>query len=104
MKVKLVNNLLFAAHTQLAAEAIRLAGDIGVEPAALTGALAHCSGMSAAIGHLAASGTTIEEFGRLAGPFLRKDVAACDRTAAELGADIGLLGVTARSGSLPLGS
>lgn len=102
MKVKLINNLLFCAHTQLAAEALRLAADIGVEAEPLLAALAHCSGMSAALGYIAAGGGNITEFGERAAPFMRKDVAAGEATAGELGADIGLLGHVARSGPLPI--
>jgi hypothetical protein len=41
-------------------------------------------------------------FTELAGPFLRKDIAACMEAAAEVIADLGLLGTVVDSGPLDL--
>jgi 3-hydroxyisobutyrate dehydrogenase-like beta-hydroxyacid dehydrogenase len=48
-RVKLINNLLFGAHTELALEAARLATAFGVDPVKLTSTLRGCSGGSAAL-------------------------------------------------------
>ena len=44
--IKLVNNILFAGHLQLAADAIRLAEGLGLERSAVAAALVECSGAS----------------------------------------------------------
>jgi 3-hydroxyisobutyrate dehydrogenase-like beta-hydroxyacid dehydrogenase len=48
-KVKLINNMLFGAHTELAIEASRLARELGIDPAELASTLHRCSGSSAAL-------------------------------------------------------
>jgi 3-hydroxyisobutyrate dehydrogenase-like beta-hydroxyacid dehydrogenase len=101
LRVKLVNNLLFAANTQLAAEAIRLGEALGVAPQEMLGALDHMSGGSQA-SHRAATGGSMAEFATRIGPFMRKDVAACLEQAAERGVDPGLLIDVVRRGRLAL--
>jgi 3-hydroxyisobutyrate dehydrogenase len=44
--IKLVNNILFAGHLQLAADAIRLAEGLGLERSSTAAALIQCSGAS----------------------------------------------------------
>jgi 3-hydroxyisobutyrate dehydrogenase-like beta-hydroxyacid dehydrogenase len=101
MKVKLVNNILFAAHVQLAAEAARLAADLDVDPMRALTALLSCSGASTAMTHLTRSGD-VDAFGRRVSKYLRKDVASCAETSAALGVELGLLGDVARRGPLDL--
>jgi 3-hydroxyisobutyrate dehydrogenase-like beta-hydroxyacid dehydrogenase len=48
-RVKLINNLLFGAHTELAMEAARLATAFDVDPVKLAATLRGCSGGSAAL-------------------------------------------------------
>ncbi len=48
-RVKLINNLLFGAHTELAVEAARLAGEFGIDPILLAQTLHRCSGASSAL-------------------------------------------------------
>ena len=100
-KVKLVNNLLFAAHVQAAAAAADLAAALGIEPGDLLAALAACSGNSFALGELRRSGN-IRQFAERAAPYLRKDVAVVERLAAELGIGTGVLGAVVRDGPFPL--
>jgi 3-hydroxyisobutyrate dehydrogenase-like beta-hydroxyacid dehydrogenase len=88
--VKLINNALFAANIQLAAEAERVADQLGVDIATLASTVAHCSGASYAMGVIAAMGST-EALTVAAGRFLRKDVDMVTAVAAELGVDLGLL-------------
>ncbi len=102
LAVKLVNNLLFAANTQLAAEAVRLGEALGVAPGDLLGALEHMSGGSQAAHRAATGGASMAEFAARIGPFMRKDVAACVAQAAERGADPGLLIDVVRQGRLAL--
>jgi 3-hydroxyisobutyrate dehydrogenase-like beta-hydroxyacid dehydrogenase len=101
LAVKLVNNLLFAANAQLAAEAVRLGEALGVAPGELLGALEHMSGGSQA-SHRAATGASMDEFAARIGPFMRKDVAACLEQAAERGVDPELLIDVIRRGRLAL--
>jgi 3-hydroxyisobutyrate dehydrogenase-like beta-hydroxyacid dehydrogenase len=101
LAVKLVNNFLFAANTQLAAEAVWLGEALGVAPGELLGALEHMSGGSQA-SHRAAAGADMAEFAARIGPFMRKDVAICLEQAAERGVDPGLLIDVVRRGRLDL--
>ena len=102
LAVKLVNNFLFAANTQLTAEAVRLGEALGVSSGELLGALEHMSGGSSA-SHRAAEGDgDMTAFATRIGPFMKKDVAACLEQAAERGVDPGLLIDVVRRGPLPL--
>jgi 3-hydroxyisobutyrate dehydrogenase-like beta-hydroxyacid dehydrogenase len=101
MKAKLVNNILFAANIQLVGAAARLAGELGVEPMAALAALNACSSASAAMGYILGSGDLVSFADRVS-RYLRKDVAACRATAAELAVDLGLLGDVAKNGPLDL--
>lgn len=102
LAVKLVNNFLFAANTQLAAEAVRLGEALGVSPGQLLGALEHMSGGSSASHRAAEGGGDMAAFASRIGPFMKKDVAACLEQAAERGVDAGLLIDVVRRGPLPL--
>ena len=102
LAVKLVNNFLFAANAQLAAEAARLGEALGVSPGELLSALEHMSGGSSA-SHRAAEGEgDMAAFATRIGPFMKKDVAICLEQAAELGVDPGLLIDVVRRGPLAL--
>jgi 3-hydroxyisobutyrate dehydrogenase-like beta-hydroxyacid dehydrogenase len=68
-KVKLLNNLLFGAHVELALEAARLSTELGIDPALLATTLHTCSGA--------------------AGRFVHKDVVVAEQVAGELGASLG---------------
>jgi 3-hydroxyisobutyrate dehydrogenase-like beta-hydroxyacid dehydrogenase len=96
-KVKLVNNTLFAAQIGLLAAAVRLGDDLGIDEAALLGALPHGSGSSRALAGVAARGS-VASFVDTAGPFVRKDVAVVRQTVAELGGDLGLLDALVSAG------
>lgn len=89
-KVKLINNVAFAAQLGLIAEAVRFAGDLGVEESAVLTALGHGSGGSRALGFVANAGS-IAGFVDGVGEFIGKDVAVARRTASELGASLGTL-------------
>ena len=102
LAVKLVNNFLFAANTQLAAEAVRLGEALGVAPDQLLGALEHMSGGSQASHRAAEGGGDMAAFATRIGPFMKKDVAACLEQAAERGVDPGLLIDVVRRGQLAL--
>ncbi|MGY4712548.1 NAD(P)-dependent oxidoreductase [Mycolicibacterium sp. CBM1] len=89
-RVKLVNNTVFAAQIGIVAEAVRLAGRLGVDESTLLRALPHGSGTSRALGSIAAVGSTAG-FTSAVGEFVGKDVAVVRATVAELGSDLGLL-------------
>ncbi|RAV03961.1 NAD(P)-dependent oxidoreductase [Mycolicibacter senuensis] len=101
LAIKLINNLLFAANAQLLAAATQLGDDLGVDPGALLSALQVCSARSGAASHAERIGG-IDRFAERAGPFLRKDIAACKQAAAEAHVDLGLLGTVVRTGALAL--
>jgi 3-hydroxyisobutyrate dehydrogenase-like beta-hydroxyacid dehydrogenase len=102
LAVKLVNNFLFAANTQLMAEAVRLGEALGVAPGQLLGALEYMSGGSQASHRAAAGGGDMAAFATRIGRFMKKDVAVCLDEAAERGVDPGLLIDVVRRGKLEL--
>jgi 3-hydroxyisobutyrate dehydrogenase-like beta-hydroxyacid dehydrogenase len=102
LAVKLVNNFLFAANTQLAAEAVKLGEALGVAPRQLLSALEHMSGGSRAGDRMAAGGGDLAAFATRIGPFMKKDVAACLEQAAERGVEPGLLIDVVRRGQLAI--
>ncbi|WP_330255711.1 NAD(P)-dependent oxidoreductase [Nocardia sp. NBC_00565] len=89
-RVKLVNNALFTAQIGLVAQAVRLAGQLGIDEATLLSALPHASSAGRAVTSVAAKGS-VAAFSASVGEFLRKDVAVVRALAAELGADMGAL-------------
>lgn len=93
-KVKLLNNLLFGAHVELAAEAGRLCAAMGLSEAEVLRTLHGCSGASAAIDMASATGST-EELVALAARFVHKDVELSRGLADDLGIDLGSLGPVA---------
>jgi 3-hydroxyisobutyrate dehydrogenase-like beta-hydroxyacid dehydrogenase len=101
LAAKLVNNLLFAANAQLAAEAVRLGEALGLAPEQLLSALNQMSGGSQA-SRRAAEGGSMAEFAVRIAPYLKKDVAICLEQAAERGVDPGLLIDVFRQGRLAL--
>ena len=101
LTIKLVNNLLFAANAQLLASATRLGSQLGVEPDLLLSTLQLCSARSHVAAHAHRIGG-MDRFEELAGPFLRKDIAACQEATAETGVDLGLLGIAVQEGPLAL--
>lgn len=101
LALKLINNLLFAANAQLLAAATQLGAQLSVEPDVLLSTLQVCSANSHAAAHAQRVGG-MDRFAELAGPFLRKDIAACREAAAEVGVDLGLLGVAVQQGPLAL--
>lgn len=87
-KVKLLNNLLFGSHVELAAEAARLAEAMGLDAVDVAQALDGCSGHSNAVSMLASSGSAAGMING-AGRFIHKDVLVAKELAADLGADLG---------------
>jgi 3-hydroxyisobutyrate dehydrogenase-like beta-hydroxyacid dehydrogenase len=101
LALKLINNLLFAANAQLLGAATHLGTQLGVEPDALLSTLQVCSAGSNVAAHAHRIGG-MHRFEELAGPFLRKDIAACREAAADAGVELGLLGTALREGPLAL--
>jgi 3-hydroxyisobutyrate dehydrogenase-like beta-hydroxyacid dehydrogenase len=101
LALKLINNLLFAANAQLLGAATQLGAQLGVEPSALLSTLQVCSARSHAAEQAQRIGG-MDRFAQLAGPFLRKDIAACREAAVEAGVELGLLGTAVREGPLDL--
>ncbi|MFB4309679.1 NAD(P)-dependent oxidoreductase [Actinomadura sp. GTD37] len=90
LRVKLVNNAVFAAQIGLLADAVRLGGRLGVDESVLLGALTSGSAASRALTGVAARGS-VAAFAAAAGAFLAKDVEVVRQSAKESGADLGAL-------------
>jgi 3-hydroxyisobutyrate dehydrogenase-like beta-hydroxyacid dehydrogenase len=101
LKIKLINNLLFAANGQLVAAAGALATRLGVEESRLLEALLVCSGGSRMAAYMHQFGGA-HTLGVGIGPVIRKDVASCLSAANEAGVDLGLLGTVVETGALEL--
>jgi 3-hydroxyisobutyrate dehydrogenase-like beta-hydroxyacid dehydrogenase len=99
-RVKLINNALFAAQIGIVAEAVRLAGRLGVDESTLLTAVAHGSGSSRAVDSIARVGSTAGFIGAV-GEFIGKDVAVVRATVADLGSDLGLLDQVVDAGLSP---
>jgi 3-hydroxyisobutyrate dehydrogenase-like beta-hydroxyacid dehydrogenase len=101
LALKLINNLLFAANAQLLGAATQLGTQLGVAPDVLLSTLQVCSARSHASEQAQRIGG-MDRFAELAGPFLRKDIAACREAATEAGVELGLLETAVREGPLAL--
>ena len=97
-RTKLVNNLLFGANVRLVREAERLLRSFGMDAVRSLDAISNGSGDSAVL-HMAVQMGSAERLLEVAGRFVEKDVATAESVATELGADTGLLGLTARGGA-----
>lgn len=89
-KIKLVNNILFAGHLQLAVDALRLAEGLGLDRAATAGALVECSGASEVLHRFIVedAAAILESAHR----YMVKDVAAAADAGAAAGIDLATLG------------
>jgi 3-hydroxyisobutyrate dehydrogenase-like beta-hydroxyacid dehydrogenase len=103
LRLKLVNNLLFAANFQLAAEAVELGAKLGIAEKSLIETVVHCSGSSSALERAVEVGG-VRAFCELAAPFLKKDLDACFAAVRELGQDVGALGQAATRGPFDFSS
>jgi 3-hydroxyisobutyrate dehydrogenase-like beta-hydroxyacid dehydrogenase len=101
LRVKLLNNLLFAAISQVTLRGLEAGRAMGIEEGALLEALAVGSGGSSAARYIAARGGAGRYVAAVT-PFLRKDLAACRETAAELGTDLTKLLAAACDGPINL--
>ncbi|MER6958449.1 NAD(P)-dependent oxidoreductase [Streptomyces sp. NPDC000618] len=95
-RVKLVNNALFVAQVGLAVDAVRLAGELGIEEKTVLDAVQHGSGASRALGIVARGGSVAAVAERLADLML-KDVAVVREAARSAGADLGIIGAVLSS-------
>ena len=103
LTAKLVNNLVFAANTQIVVAASAIAAQMGLEPGLLLRVLSASSGSSHAVTYaLRSGGTAAVE--NLVAEFLVKDTDACRAVADATGTDLGWLGRVVASGPLQLGS
>ena len=102
LRVKLLNNLLFAAISQLTLRGLEAGRALGVEEETLLEALAVSSGGSTAAEYIAARGGP-DRYVRRVVPYLRKDLAAARDAAAEAGIDLSALLTAAQEGPMNLG-
>jgi 3-hydroxyisobutyrate dehydrogenase-like beta-hydroxyacid dehydrogenase len=89
-KVKLLNNLLFGAHVELAVHAAELSGAFGIDPVLVAETFRTCSGWSYALGLVAAMGSA-DALVAGAGRFVHKDVIVARAVAQGIGASLGSL-------------
>lgn len=101
LNLKLINNILFAANAQLVAAAIEVGRRLEIRDGDLLDALAVCSGGSRAAASVQLAGG-LDNFAKLAAPYLRKDVAAGVVAAEDGGVDLGRLRDVVQSGPLSL--
>ncbi|MFE6488543.1 NAD(P)-dependent oxidoreductase, partial [Streptomyces sp. NPDC057757] len=102
LRVKLLNNLLFAAISQLTLGGLEAGRALGIDEGALLEALAVGSGGSTAGRYITARGGA-EPFTATVTPYLRKDLEACVDIASEAGVDLSTLLSAARGGPMRLG-
>jgi 3-hydroxyisobutyrate dehydrogenase-like beta-hydroxyacid dehydrogenase len=91
LAVKLVNNALFAANIQLAAQAEEIANDLGVDTPTFAKVVQQSSGGSYVMGLVAGMGST-KSLVDAAGHYMRKDIDVVREVADGLGIDLGILG------------
>jgi 3-hydroxyisobutyrate dehydrogenase-like beta-hydroxyacid dehydrogenase len=101
-RVKLVNNLVYAAHVQVAGAAVSIANELGLSTPELLEALSVCSARSFAFTVLQGVGGDPVIFASASAPYLRKDVAVVEKALAELGAGTAELGAIVRGGPFQL--
>jgi 3-hydroxyisobutyrate dehydrogenase-like beta-hydroxyacid dehydrogenase len=94
-RVKLVNNALFVAQVGLAIDAVRLAGSLGIEEAAVLAAVRHGSGDSRALGVVARGG--VDAVADRLADLMLKDVTVVREVAGGAGADLGIIGTVLSS-------
>jgi len=87
--IKLVNNILFAGHLQLAADAIRLAEGLGLERASTAAALIACSGASDVMARFVDQDPALML--ESARRYMVKDVGAALDAGARAGVEVGAL-------------
>lgn len=85
--VKLVNNLLFAANSQLVGSAVALGERLGVEPSILLNSIAQCSGSSQALERIVGMGSVLA-YERRVREFLSKDATLALELAGVDGAEL----------------
>lgn len=101
MLVKLLNNLLFATIGQVTLRGLEAGRALGIDDSALLEALSVSGGGSNAGRHIAALGGP-DRYTVTVTPFLRKDLAACQEMAAEMGLDLSALLAVAHGGPMDL--
>ena len=94
-KVKLLNNVLFAAQVAFAVRIERCAIAFGMEPLPVLQAISACSGNSYALGVSAMAGSAVQ-LADAARRWMEKDVELGAAVAAELGVDLGSMLTVAR--------
>lgn len=101
---KLLNNVLFAACTQLTLTALESAASLGISEERLFEVLAVSSGGSVAARHLAAAPVAAATFAQDLPRYLSKDIGAALAVAADIGLDIDQLVTATRLGPMNLQS
>jgi 3-hydroxyisobutyrate dehydrogenase-like beta-hydroxyacid dehydrogenase len=94
-KVKLLNNVLFAAQVAFAVGVERCATALGMEPVPVMQAISACSGNSYALGVSTMAGSAVQ-LAYAARRWMEKDVELGASVAAELGVDLGSMLTVAR--------
>jgi 3-hydroxyisobutyrate dehydrogenase-like beta-hydroxyacid dehydrogenase len=91
--IKLINNLLWVAHNQIAMDARRLAEGLGLDPQAALQVILECSGASDSLNVFARPDwRRTYDFMQ---PYMVKDASAAAEAAREAGVELGALGAVA---------
>ncbi|MFJ9127740.1 NAD(P)-dependent oxidoreductase [Streptomyces sp. NPDC102340] len=101
LRVKLLNNLLFAVISQVTLRGLAAGRAMGITEEALLQALAISSGGSTAGAYITARGGA-ERYTQSVAPFLAKDLAACRDTGGAVGVDLSRLLAAAQDGPMDL--
>jgi len=89
-KIKLVNNILFAAHLQIASDGLRLAEGLGLDRSATLAALMECSGASDVMQHF--KNENADAMLEMMRRYMVKDVGAAADAGRAAGVELGALG------------
>ena len=100
-RVKLVNNALFVSQVGLAIDAVRVAGELGIDEATVLAAVQHGSGASRALGIVAGMGATA--VGDRLAELMLKDVHVVREIAGRSGVDLGAIGEVLSSDAVQQG-
>ncbi len=102
LKTKLLNNLLFTAYAQLAADGLRIGDELRLDRQTLLNVLAASSGGSPFINRLRMFAGDAQAMIDQVTPYLTKDFAAVRSAAADLGINLGIAATVAEQGPIPL--
>lgn len=100
---KLINNLVFAAQSQIVCAATNAGRGLGLDPVLLLDVLGASAASSGSGTMLRAMGGDVGMFSDVVGPFMRKDLPLALQILRESGADAGVIAAAAENGPCDFG-